>query len=325
MKEQPFISVIVPAYKVEDYLKECVDSILNQTVSDFELILVDDGSPDGCPAICDRYAARDGRVKVIHKENGGLSSARNAGMALASGEYIVFVDSDDYYDDKGYFESVARSFKNNPIDIIFCRYKIDSNGKKEAVLPFDEKTMEDLKNWPLLQYLSSHDQLDSSSWSKVFRREFLMKYNLFFKEGIYSEDVEWMCRCLLHVQTACWLPNIPYCYRMREGSITHNMGKKNIDDMLYSIEYHSDEGKKLSGLGKSVYLNFLSYQYLITLGLVGCFLNGKAKREYIEKLKPFKWLCKYADSPKTKKGCLAIRILGVAGGSWLLGNYVKHK
>jgi len=96
--KEPEISVIVPVYGVENYLARCVDSILTQTFTDFELILVDDGSPDGCPAICDEYAQKDNRIKVIHKENGGVSSARNAGLNIASGEYIVFIDSDDYVD-----------------------------------------------------------------------------------------------------------------------------------------------------------------------------------------------------------------------------------
>lgn len=90
------ISIIVPIYKVERYLKRCVDSILNQTFTDFELILVDDGSPDNCGRICDEYAEKDNRIYVIHKENGGLSDARNAGLDYATGQYIIFVDSDDF-------------------------------------------------------------------------------------------------------------------------------------------------------------------------------------------------------------------------------------
>ena len=94
-----FFSIIVPVYKVEAYLPQCVASVLSQTFSDFELILIDDGSPDGCGALCDRYAREDSRIRVVHKKNGGLSSARNSGLRIASGEAIVFLDSDDYWDD----------------------------------------------------------------------------------------------------------------------------------------------------------------------------------------------------------------------------------
>ena len=92
---KPLISVIVPIYKVEKYLNKCVDSIINQTYKNLEIILVDDGSPDSCPDICDKYEKKDNRVKVIHKKNGGLSDARNAGLDIANGEYISFIDSDD--------------------------------------------------------------------------------------------------------------------------------------------------------------------------------------------------------------------------------------
>ena len=115
----PEISVIVPVYNVEPYLHRCVDSILAQTFTDFELILVDDGSPDGCPAICDEYAAKDCRVRVIHQENGGLSSARNAGLDIAAGNYFAFIDSDDYV----YSEYLAKLLKeicDNHADISVC-------------------------------------------------------------------------------------------------------------------------------------------------------------------------------------------------------------
>ena len=96
MSDNELISVIVPIFKVEDYLRKCVDSVINQTYKNLEIILVDDGSPDNCPKICDEYANQDSRIKVIHKENGGLSDARNAGMKIAKGEYVSFIDSDDY-------------------------------------------------------------------------------------------------------------------------------------------------------------------------------------------------------------------------------------
>ena len=119
----PTISIIVPIYKVEPYLRRCVDSILDQTFSDFELILVDDGSPDNCGSICEEYAAKDERVKVIHKPNGGLSSARNAGLNMAQGDYIGFVDSDDYIE-SNMFEQLFRVAVQSDAQIVQCGVKI---------------------------------------------------------------------------------------------------------------------------------------------------------------------------------------------------------
>ena len=125
----PKISIIVPVYKVEKYIHKCIDSILNQTFKDFELILVDDGSPDNCGKICDEYAKKDSRVIVIHKENGGLSSARNSGLDIARGDYIGFVDSDDYIENDMY-ELLYNLCEENNCDISSCSSIIHFPNKK---------------------------------------------------------------------------------------------------------------------------------------------------------------------------------------------------
>lgn len=119
--EKPLLSIIVPAYKVENYLQKCIDSILAQTFTDFELILVEDGSPDGCPALCDAAAAKDARIRVLHQKNGGLSAARNAGLDVARGEWIGFVDSDDYIAPEMY-ETLYKAVQNTGADLALCDY-----------------------------------------------------------------------------------------------------------------------------------------------------------------------------------------------------------
>ena len=116
MEDYPLISVVIPVYKVEQYIHECVDSVIAQTYKNLDIILVDDGSPDSCPAICDEYAERDNRIRVIHKKNGGLSSARNAGIDIARGEYICFVDSDDYVSEI-YVEQLYTTLKESGADM----------------------------------------------------------------------------------------------------------------------------------------------------------------------------------------------------------------
>ena len=131
--ENPLISVIVPIYNVEEYLNRCVESIVNQTYQKLEIILVDDGSPDNCPRMCDDWAKKDSRIKVIHKENGGLSDARNAGMKITTGEYISFIDSDDYIE-TCMIEILYEAIKKYDCDIASCRVRIVMDDKPSIPL-----------------------------------------------------------------------------------------------------------------------------------------------------------------------------------------------
>ena len=133
----PLISVIVPVYKVEQYLDECVQSIRKQTYTNLEIILVDDGSPDRCPEMCDDYAKQDSRIKVIHKNNGGLSSARNAGLEVMSGDYFGFVDSDDYIENQMY-EILLKHIDESTQISSCCIYQIEETGNISPLIPFCE-------------------------------------------------------------------------------------------------------------------------------------------------------------------------------------------
>lgn len=170
-KIDPLISVIVPVYKVEKYLRRCVDSIIGQTYKNLEIILVDDGSPDSCPAICDEYARKDQRVKVIHKANGGQSTARNAALDIASGDYIGFVDSDDWIE-LGMYQALIDSITTEQADIIQCNwYKVDDSGiKREASSRFvtEYYTSDDGLN-ELISSVNGH--LNTSVCCKLFIKE----------------------------------------------------------------------------------------------------------------------------------------------------------
>lgn len=134
MSDNPLISIVIPVYKVEQYLRECVDSVIAQTYKNLDIILVDDGSPDKCPAMCDEYAAKDSRVRVIHKTNGGLSAARNSGIDIARGEYITFIDSDDYVS-KTYTEQLYTTLKKSGAGISECLCSSVADDLDEAVSP----------------------------------------------------------------------------------------------------------------------------------------------------------------------------------------------
>ena len=187
MRENPLISVIVPIYKVEDYLKRCIDSIINQTYKNLEVILVDDGSPDNCPQICDDYAKQDTRIKVIHKENGGLSDARNAGMQIATGEYISFIDSDDYVD-VDMLNILLDVMVQNDCEIAQCGTVRFNDGEIAISNKVDYK-VKVYNNKEALKELINDGHFVQTVWNKLYKAEVALK--LPFRKGKLNEDEFW--------------------------------------------------------------------------------------------------------------------------------------
>ncbi len=221
MKERTLISVIVPVYKVKDYLDECVKSILCQTYANIEVILVDDGSPDDCPRMCDDWAKKDGRVKVVHKKNGGLSSARNAGLDVASGEFICFVDSDDFICEDAIQSLYTRIEEDETVGIVsgmIYRYQDGEtsvfhakwNIKNEKVIPSDNFLLETMSQ-----------RTSYTVWNKLYRK--LVIGGTRFREGRNNEDTLFMYDLGKNMSqqnlSMVEIPHYVYFYRYREDSI----------------------------------------------------------------------------------------------------------
>lgn len=212
------ISIIVPIYNVEKELDRCVASILRQTYQNIEILLVDDGSPDNCPAMCDAYAQTDGRVVVIRKENGGLSSARNAGLRAATGEYVLYVDSDDYIEPDA-CERLAGEIAKGA-DIVSGKfreicgtqqiYRGHSNLVPGEIYPAREFVIRSIqaREW--------HDP----AWLYLYRRDFLLEHQLFYAEGLLHEDMEMLPRLFLADPKVIYTDYAFYNYMIRENSIT---------------------------------------------------------------------------------------------------------
>lgn len=238
----PKISIIVPVYKVEKYLYKCIDSILAQTLTDFELILIDDGSPDNCGRICDEYSKRDSRVIVIHKENGGLASARNAGLDIAQGDYIGFVDSDDWIESDMY-ELLYNLCTENDCDIsnissiIYFKDRIQKNGSYPLVVHSRPEAMKAMLMGELY---------DEVVWTKLIKRTLLE--DIRFPEGIVYEDTAFTYKVIHKSKKVCSIGAPKYHYIKREESIM-DQAKKSIridavliyDEMFKLIEkYYPD-------------------------------------------------------------------------------------
>lgn len=204
------ISIIVPVYNAEKYIRSCIESILAQTFTDFELILVDDGSPDNCPAICDEYAEKDSRIKVIHQENGGVSSARNVGLNTATGQYIMFCDSDDYV----FGDWVADMYfgiSRYPEALLVANveYGVDRN-----VCAADAPIAVDVEFKQCSYYTLYKTGLSAYVVNKIFKRDIIMNNNIRFDESVgFSEDVQFTCEYLRHCKEIRLLDKKLYYYR----------------------------------------------------------------------------------------------------------------
>lgn len=211
------ISVIVPIYKVEKYLKRCVNSLLNQSYSDFELILVDDGSPDNCGNICEEYAVKDKRIRVVHKRNGGLSDARNAGLRIAKGEYIAFVDSDDWVA-TNYLETLLKVIELTDSDICECEV-LKTTGEIENYKKKDEKYTS-YSSEKALELLICDKILHQYVWNKLYKRSCLK--DIPFVVGKINEDEFWTYQVFGNARQITKISNVLYYYFQREGSIMGN-------------------------------------------------------------------------------------------------------
>lgn len=221
------LSIIVPIFKVEEYLANCVDSLLNQDLSseEYEIILIDDGSPDRCGEICDEYAARYSNIRVVHRENGGLSAARNSGIDVAKGEYVQFVDSDDYLE-PNVLKALADKMENDNLDVLRFNYQNINEDYKVFEPNKVSKPFVDYRDEVCdgLTFLTDRLGYGCYAWQFVLRRELLK--GCLFKEGIYFEDTEWTPRLLLKANRVNSTDLMVYNYLMRQGSITQSVDEK---------------------------------------------------------------------------------------------------
>lgn len=216
----PKLSIIVPVYNIGNFIEKCIKSILAQTIKDFELILIDDGSTDNSPQLCDEYSTLDDRIKVIHQENAGVSAARNAGLKLAQGEFVGFVDGDDYIESSMY-ESIIKEMENSGVDIGICGYNLvyENNIKtlsrryfgeegKKTILSQDDTLKESIRIPP---------SITSCIWNKVFRKKIISEV-YFSTDMSVGEDTAFFLKVALKANKSIYISSSYYNYLQRDGS-----------------------------------------------------------------------------------------------------------
>jgi glycosyltransferase involved in cell wall biosynthesis len=219
----PVISIIVPVYKVEPYLRRCVDSILVQTFTDFECILVDDGSPDNCPAICDEYAKKDSRIVVIHQKNKGVSAARNAGLDRAQGDWIGFVDSDDWCD-KGMYETLYKNARRHDADVSICGVRtVSING--DITKTGHKKHIRIFNGTNAIMEMLAPDSYGGFSWNKLVKFSLIKHYQVKYDETKkYMEDVLFFYTLFKNIKRVVYSSAPYYNYMKNVESVTCQLG-----------------------------------------------------------------------------------------------------
>lgn len=250
------ISLIVPVYNVAPFLKQCVTSILKQTYTNLEIILIDDGSTDESGKICDEIALTDYRIKVIHKENGGLSDARNAGLAIASGQYIGFVDSDDWIS-KDMYEKLYRNLCNTQSDISACG--VEMFWPDGSVRTLTSESNRILENMEAMEELISEKMIKQPVWYKLYKSELIKGCP--FEKGKYHEDMFWTYKIVAKAKRICVFSDLLYHYRQRNNSIMGN-------------EYSIKRLDIMEAKNKRYYFIKKEYPSLLDLTYIDLFFSG---------------------------------------------------
>lgn len=233
----PKISIIVPVYKVEKYLDRCIESIVNQTYKSLEIILVDDGSPDNCPKMCDEWAKKDGRIKVIHKENGGVANARNYALKRATGDYIGFVDGDDYIE-FDLFETLINNALENECDISICGYQINNEGNPSSNVRKTTKT-------DALRQIAAGDYKYGVLWNKLYKKSVIE--NLEMPNFVCCEDLVFNYYAFKNSSSVVECDDKLYHYMQNEDSITKDVFHIGAFDAVYArkIILENEQGTEL--------------------------------------------------------------------------------
>ena len=312
-------SIIIPVYNVEKYLDHCLNSVLTQSFEDYEIILVNDGSTDKSGDICDQYASKYEKIKVIHKENEGLSEARNVAIRDAKGKYIVLLDSDDWLAEDA-LQSADNAIKkyNNP-DIVINRmisYYEETQSYVECEYKFDEIVMNNKPNHEVFEMCYAMPDFLGPPWIFIINREYLQKNQLYFPKGLLHEDEHWSPITLINAKKIGYNNELLYCYRVnRVGSITKSLNIKKEYDKIRIIDKLIEESKKEKYIEKEkqMLLNRCSSLYLGVLKNISLYKyeNRKKYKELYSILKQKRKVLLYSGRKVHTIAYLLTYVLGI--------------
>ena len=322
------LSVIIPVYNVRQYLQCCVDSVLSQTYTNIEVLLVDDGSTDGSGELCDNIASSDARIKVLHKSNGGLSDARNAGLRQATGEYVAFLDADDYYAYDSLFDDliVFLCNYNNPDLLLFCRKDFyEQINIIESERPYDTDFINSIdKPIDVFRHLLMEQRFNMSACFQLIKRSELINNNIFFVKGLRNEDIDWSVNLWRHIRSVKATNIYGYIYRHRNNSITTTLCAKDITSYLFMF----NKWAELLNPSEPDDLPYLQYFAFIFPTIIYYFfdLPPDDRKQSYRLIREMSSVLKYANTRKAKRVRMSKQIIGLKLTTLLFsiyGSYLK--
>ena len=292
--EKNKISVIVPIYNAERYVAKSIESLIEQTLKEIEIILVDDGAKDNSGAICDEYAKKDERILVVHKENGGLADARNAGMKVATGKYIMFLDADDLFEPDS-CKNMYNMIEKTNSDYVIGNYRmIEEDGTRYKNPAFDVEKFQEFeidKN----DFIKSFFIMNSTAWNKIYRTQFLLENDITFKVPSPSEDDYFTSMCYIKGKKGYYTSKVIYLYRNCQNSISKNCSLKYFKGINYAYQM------TYKSFRDNNEINFYRYAYAKKNAYLVCQLIDSemvTDEEKIECLKDFEWYFDLSDELK---------------------------
>ncbi|HEY6143548.1 MAG TPA: glycosyltransferase family 2 protein [Flavobacterium sp.] len=317
----PLFSIIIPVYNVEKYLNQCINSILNQDFNFFEIILVNDGSTDSSLQICMNYQNADRRVKVIDKKNGGASSARNEGIKKANGEYIIFVDSDDYIESPNLLSEIKKCIEKSNSDIILYGGKNYNIKTDKTSLSRGNYNLDLIKKFHFIntiEYLIKSSLFPGSAWVFATKAEIINENKLFFKTNIIAEDIDWVTKIFKNSFKIDAVNDVFYVYRKNQSdSVTGNAGVKGVKSILSIIEDWKPRLEEEKSSLNLLLLHNLGYYFFTSLILYSK-ISKEHKKELNFAMKNNFVITKYVITLKLRIVRLLYKVLGLDFASELL-------
>lgn len=327
----PFISIIIPVYNIEDYIEDCLKSVLKQDLANIEIILVNDGSSDGSQEICEAYSRKYSHIQLINQQNGGLSDARNKGIEQAAGEYILFVDGDDLIAENTLGGLAQYTLDQDRPDVVLFDYVkyYQSQQRLEAVKRnVQPVVLRRQKGASILRFLLEKDR--NFQWmvcQALYKRDLLLEHELFFQKGRLYEDALWTPETLMKAQSIDYFQQYIYVYRLeREGQITSSVHEKSLKDNIYIPVYWAEklQEEEVEGRVKKLLMSNLITRYCYAVWFLR-FISPDGRPEVIELLETHSSLLTYSSGSLQQTTRLLVKTIGVTAASSLFKTAISLK